>query len=292
MRAISEIRPTIVGAALLLLVALLPPVRAQQGGAAPATKPLVPVAASTLADRPEPYYGERVTVTGAVEQILSPTAFLLDQDKTKSTDRTVLILVPTLNAALDLNTYVTAIGEVLRFDPAEIAARFKEYTLHMTPETADRYRGRPAVMATTVLNGAMVDLARRLPPPMTPAEEAFSKVMKRVGPAFAALRKGIEASSADLAREQAVVLRQAFAETEAFWKARGGADAIGWAQDARKQAESIERGVAGGRWDEVKASATELGAACQSCHAQYRERFDDGSYRIKGGSGPEARISR
>jgi len=24
-----------------------------------------------------------------------------------------------------------------------------------------------------------------------------------------------------------------------------------------------------------------LGQSCQSCHAAYRERFDDGSYRIK-----------
>ena len=37
----------------------------------------------------------------------------------------------------------------------------------------------------------MTDLAKRLPPPMTPAELALSKVMKQVGPGFTALLTAI-----------------------------------------------------------------------------------------------------
>ena len=90
-------------------------------GAAPAapapgtpTKPYVPLAASTLADHPDTYYGEFVTVTGAVEQTLSKLAFSVDQDKTKSTGKDVIVVAPTLMEPVVANSYVTIIGEVPR----------------------------------------------------------------------------------------------------------------------------------------------------------------------------------
>src|SRR6202011_6065334 len=107
-------------------------------------------------------------------------------------------------------------------------------------DVAAKYLGRPAVIATTVLNAKMVDLAKRLPPPMTAGQKGLSKVMKRVAPAFAALRQAAEGSNADGATQNAVVLKQAFTETEAFWKAKSKADAVKWAQSARLPTESIE----------------------------------------------------
>jgi cytochrome c556 len=255
-------------------------------GSAPAPKPLVPVVASTVAANPDAYYGETVTMTATVDRILSPTAFSLDQDRTKSTGQDVLVLAPTLNGAVDLNAYVTVFGEVMKFDPAEVAKKAKDYKIDLPADAAAKYEGRPVVIATTVLNAKMVDLAKRLPPPMTPDEEALSKIMKRVGPAFAALRQAADGSKMDAAHENAVILKDAFGETESFWKSKSRSDATKWAQDARAQAESIERDVATGKWDAVKASAGTLGQSCQSCHTAYRERFDDGSYRIKtGGTG-------
>src|SRR5689334_13303076 len=41
-------------------------------------KPLVPVAASSVAANPDPYIGEYVTMTGAVEANLSKTSFSVD----------------------------------------------------------------------------------------------------------------------------------------------------------------------------------------------------------------------
>ena len=67
----------------------------------PAAKPLVPVAASTLAKHPEPYYGERVSLTGAVEASVGKLAFSVDQDKTKTMEQQVLVVVPRLNAPID-----------------------------------------------------------------------------------------------------------------------------------------------------------------------------------------------
>jgi len=42
--------------------------------------------------------------------------------------------------------------------------------------------------------------------------------------------------------------------------------------------------VTAGKWDEAKATVGTLQTACGRCHGQYRERFDDGSFRYKSGS--------
>jgi cytochrome c556 len=116
---------------------------------------------------------------------------------------------------------------------------------------------------------------------MTAEEEAFSKVMKQVAPAFAALRAGIDATNVENATKNTAVLKQAFTDTEAFFKPKKP-DATAWAADARKHVESIQAAVAAGKWDEAKATAGTLQQACGQCHGQYRERFDDGSFRYKG----------
>src|SRR5215831_11505851 len=47
--------------------------------AAPAQKPYVPTSAASLARNPAAYMGENVTVTASIEQILSKSAFVLEQ---------------------------------------------------------------------------------------------------------------------------------------------------------------------------------------------------------------------
>ena len=248
--------------------------------AAPA-KPLVPVAASTLAAHPETYYGERVTMTGAVEQSLGTLVFSVDQDKTKTLDQQILVLAPRMNAPVEVNTYVTVIGEVLAFDSAEVAKRAKDYPVELSPEIAAKFKGRPVIFATNVINTAGTDLALRLPPPMTAEELALQKAMKAIAPASASLRADADKMDANLAKEHAAALKQAFAQTEAIWKAKGKADAVQIAADARKLAETIELDAAAAKWDEVKTSAGTLNTKCGACHGVYRERFDDGSFRIK-----------
>jgi hypothetical protein len=259
----------------LLLVTIV--VRAQQTSG----KPIVPVAASTLAEAPESYIGQLVSVTGAVEQTFSKSVFAIDQDKTKSTGRNVLVVAPTLNGSVELNSYVTVIGEVVRFDSGEVAQRLPQYALDLSADAIARFRGVPAVLATAVVNTALVDLARRIPPPLTPEEEAFDKVMKQIGPAFTALRQGLTDANAATAKTQTDILRQGFTDTIAFWKGKGRTDAITWASDARRQVEAIERSAEKNEWDAAQESASGVGKICQSCHGAYRERLDDGTYRIK-----------
>jgi cytochrome c556 len=259
---------------------------AQQAGAPaepPQTsppKPLIPVAASTLAAAPDPYYGEPVSLAGIVDQTLSPTAFSVDQDRT-GTGKDVLVVAPKLQRQVAANTYVTVIGEVVRFDPAALASKLKEYKLDLAADVAGRYTGRPAVIATSVVDSTGTDVARRLPPPMTAEEEAYQKLMKQIASSNGALRKAIETPDAKVAAEHSGALRKTFAEVEAFWRTQRQQDAVRWAQDARKLSENIERSIAAGRWDAVKSHAGHLGKTCQACHGVHRDRFDDGSYRIK-----------
>jgi cytochrome c556 len=247
----------------------------------PSPTPLVPVAASTLAADPSPYFGQHVTLMAAVERRLSPHAFSVDQDRTRTTGHEVLILTRALHGPLDPGSYVTVIGEVVRFDPGDIAPRAPDFLLDLSSEVLAAYRGRVAVLATSVINAALVDLARRLPPPMTADEEAYDRLMKRIGPAFTALRQAVAAANADAVREHTAVLTQTLADTESFWRQRAKADAAGWSRDARTHLETLTRAAAGGQWDAVKTAATGLQQTCANCHGTYRERVDDGSYRMK-----------
>src|SRR5687768_18597750 len=90
-------------------------------------KPLVPVAASSVAKNPDPYVGEYVTLTATVESNLTKTSFSVDQDKTKSTGQEVLVLAPNLQKPADQNGYVTVIGQLIKFDPAEVEKNLKGY---------------------------------------------------------------------------------------------------------------------------------------------------------------------
>ena len=254
----------------------------RQGG--PPAKPIVPLAASTIVSNPEAYLGEYISVTAAVEQLLTKSTFSVDQDKTKA-DKEILIIAPTLTGAVEANTYVTVLGELVKFDPDEIRKKTKNYSLDLSPEQIAKYKGTPAVVATAVVvNSTGVDIAKVLPPPLTPEEEAFQKVMRQVGPANTALRGAIEKMDATAVKDQTAILAKAFTQTEAFWKTRGKPDAVGFAAEAKKHADAITTAVSAGKWDEVKASAGPLGQQCQGCHTAYRERLDDGSFRIKAGS--------
>lgn len=255
------------------------PPAAPAAAPAPPQKPLVPLVSTTLSGKPDAYYGENVTLMAIVDQTLSPTAFSVDQDKTQSTGKDILVLAPRLNEPIELNTYVTVIGEVVKFDPAD--AKVKDRLTGFAPDAFVKFTGKPAIVATNVINAAMNDVARRLPPKMTAEEEAFQKVMQKVGQANGAFRGIIEKSDVKGAQEQAASLKQAFVATEAFFKPHGKTDAIGWAQDARKSAEAIEVAAVAGKWDEVKATTGNLGKMCQTCHTAYRERYDDGSFRAK-----------
>ncbi|HEY7284380.1 MAG TPA: hypothetical protein VH497_02975 [Vicinamibacterales bacterium] len=266
-----------------------PPAQGAQGGgqrgATPA-KPIVPLAVSTLLAHPDQYLGEYISLTAPVEQALTKTAFSVDQDKTKP-DKEILVVAPTMTGTVDANAYVTVLGELVKFDPDDVKKKTAKnnYSIDLSPDQIAKYKGQPAIVATAVVvNSTGVDIAKVLPPPLTPEEEAFRKIMLQVGPANTALRTAIDKMDAAAVKDQAAILSRAFTQTEAFWKTKGKTDAMGFAAEGKKHADAITTAVAAGKWDDVKASATPLGQQCGACHGAYRERLDDGSFRIKAGS--------
>jgi hypothetical protein len=267
-----------------------PPAPAGRGAAAapaaPAPKPLVPVATNTIAANPDAFYGQAVTITASVEEILSKTSFTIDQRRVgdaammKHAPTDVLVLVPNIQRPVDLKSYVTVMGDLMKFDPVEVAKKAKDYKIDLPPDAATKYAGRPVLIATSVINDKFDDLAKRLPPPLTTEEEAFQKVMRQVGPAAAAFRPAVDSSNVEVATKNAAVLQKAFADTEAFWKPKKAEPTL-WAQNARKEVEAVQAAIAAGKWDDAKTHAATVAQACGQCHGVYRERFDDGSFRVK-----------
>lgn len=281
-------RRTFPGVAAALVAAWVAVASAQRGGgpdgAAPAPPPYAPLATTVLAKNPERYIGKRVTLTAMVARVLTKSAFSIDQHgKNGAAGHDVLVLAPILNGPVEAGKLVTVAGELVTFDPSAIEAKVKGYRLELASDLVEQYRGRPAVIAKVVVNDAMVDLAMRLPPPMSADEKVLDDAMKKVGAAFAALRTGVDASNANAAGPNVAVLKQAFVQTESFWKAKGVDQAVTLAREAATRVDAIEKASAGGDWDAAKKSVATLNQSCQSCHTSYRERFDDGSFRVKAG---------
>lgn len=252
---------------------------------APPPKPLVPVATNTIAAYPDAFYGQSVTITASIEQIFNKSSFTVDQHRfgdapapEKPTD--LLVLVPNIQRPVDLKSYVTVMGELMKFDPAAVAEKAKDYKVDLAPEVLAKYEGRPVLIATSVINDKFDDVVLRLPPPLNADEEAFQKVMRTVGPAAAALRPAVESSNAEVATKNAAILQKGFADTETFWK-RKKAEPKRWAQNARKEVEALQAAIAASKWDEAKTHAATVAQACGQCHGVYRERFGDGSFRVK-----------
>lgn len=246
------------------------------------TKAIVPVAASSVAAKPDQWLGEYVAMTGIVEASLGQMAFTVDQDKTKAAPE-VLVLSHRMSDPVVPNTYVTVIGLLMKYDAADVAAKSKAHA-HDLGANAAKYEGKPVVLATSVVNDKMLDLARFIPPPMTPEEEALQKAMRGVPGASGEMRKGADGSNVELATKNIATLAAAFTETENFMKKRGKLDAVKWAAEARANVLAVEKAAKAGAWDDAKKAAAAVGGACGTCHTPYRERLEDGSFRFKAGS--------
>jgi len=271
----------LVAAGALVIVAGIA-VRAEQGQGGGGRGGMVPMAASTIARYPAAHMGETVSMMAAVEAQLSRTVFTVDQDGTK-TGEEILIIAPTLQTPPQANAYVTIQGEVFKFDPAEVAKKARNYTLDLSPELIAKYQGKPAVLATVVVTSALVDIAKRVAPPMTPAELAFRQNMLTIDGGAKALVAGMDQPNPAVLKDTIAGMKKAYTDVEAFFKGRNTEDAIKWAGDSLKIVTDMEAGLAAGKLEVVKAGTTSVRAICAQCHGVHRERQDDGTFRIKSG---------
>ena len=135
-------------------------------------------------------------MTGSVEANLTKTSFSVDQDKTKATGKEVLVLAPTLQKQADPNGYVTVIGQLIKFDEKEVAAKLKDYQIDLSPADIEKFKGKPVVLATAVINTSGIDIAKKPIPPMTADDLALQKIMTKLPPAQAAVRKSLDSKDA------------------------------------------------------------------------------------------------
>jgi cytochrome c556 len=279
--------PLVAAVTLLILTAASP--GAQRRGN-DNTSQGAPVATNTILQNPDAYYGKPVTMSAAVEQVLSRTAFLVDQRKAvsakevKAIGQPILVIAPYLTGALDEKNYLLMRGEIVKFDPAALARVAAGYTLDLAPDVGAKYQGQPVLVATSVIDSRYTELAKKPIPPPRGEEVSMTTLMKTINPAFAALRTAVQESKADVVTLNVATLKPAFTETETIWDGLGQSAAAEYAREARAHAASIEAAAAAGDWDAVKASAGALNQMCQNCHGAYRERQDDGTFRFKPGS--------
>jgi mono/diheme cytochrome c family protein len=239
------------------------------------------VAASSVIAKPDQWVGEYVALTSVIDASLGPMTFTVDQDKTKSTGNDVLVLAHRMSDPVTPNTYVTVIGLLMKYDAAEVAAKSKAHAHALPAAAVSKYAGRPVILATSVVNDRMLDLARFIPPTMTPEEEALQKAMRGVPAASGEMRKGADASNVEMATKNVATLTAAFTEVENFMKKRGKTDAVKWAADARANVLAVDKAAKSAQWDAAKIAAASVGGSCATCHTPDRERLEDGSFRFK-----------
>jgi hypothetical protein len=245
-----------------------------------------PVATNTIVDAPDRYFGRLVTITAGVERMTSKTTFLMDQQKVagpkdvKAVGKPILVIAPYLTSQLDQKKYFLVRGQVVKLEPSALAKLAPDYVLDLPSDIGAKYRGQPVLVASSVLDSTYVELAKKPIPPLTQTDVALTAAMKTISPAFNALRTAAQESKADVVKTNLAEIGPAFAQAESVLGNLRHA-AAAQARDARTQVASIETALAAGNWDAVKSSAAALNQTCQNCHAAFRERQDDGTYRIK-----------
>jgi len=284
-------RRLVITSTLLLLVWSVAPEaqRGRRGGGGNANAGL-PLATNTILRNPAVYYGKQVTVSAGVDQMLSKTAFVVDQwkmtgpNEAAAIGRPILVVAPYLTAALDTRSYMLMRGELVKFDTSAIARVAAEYKIDLGPDLWANYQGQPMLLAVSVINSTYTELAKKPIQPPTANELAMSDAMKTISPAFTALRAAADESKPDLVVQNIAKLQPAFAQTESIWDGVGQASAAQFARDAQEHLAAIQRDAAAGNWDKVKFTAGKLNQVCGSCHGTFRDRADDGSFRFKAGS--------
>jgi cytochrome c556 len=112
-------------------------------------------------------------------------------------------------------------------------------------------------------------------------EKAFQKHMKLVGKTTKAFKANFESKNAAAIEKDGAATADAYKAMAAFFKARKNDDAVKWSDDSAAGASGAAVAAKAGNWDKVKSEWGAVGKNCKSCHDKYREKLDDGSYKIK-----------
>jgi hypothetical protein len=253
--------------------------RGQGAPAAPAPDP-IPTSAASIMKNPALYVGKPVTATASVARMIAATVFTIDQNRSTAQGE-VLVIAPALAKAPTADAYVTVVGNLIAFDPAEVSTRLPNYKLELPMDVITAFKGKPAILATAIIASDFTDLTKKPAGPVTPNDEKLSALMRQISPASAALRTAITAKDAAAVKTRTAELKKLFTDVQDVFKGINVMTAMLFASDAMKHAEAANTAAAAGQWDDVTAASTALSGTCTTCHNAHRERQDDGTYRLK-----------
>lgn len=250
------------------------------GAATPAAPDPIPTSAASIVTFPASYLGKTVSVMAGVTRQITPTVFVVAQNHDPARGE-VLVITSQLVTRPATDANVTVIGEALAFDPAAVQAKLRGAALTVPADVVNAFLGKPAIVATAVIDMKMTDLTKRPPAPMTPDDETLSRIMRQVNPAVTALRTAATAGDAAAAQARTAELKKFFTDAQAVFTARSLATATRFAADALRAIDMTGAAVTAGKWADATAAATTLQGTCTPCHNAHRERQDDGTYRLK-----------
>jgi cytochrome c556 len=115
-------------------------------------------------------------------------------------------------------------------------------------------------------------VAQEKPYPVFTAEH-FVAAMKTVGQAFAAVTASIGRKEFEDSKSYLAISRDRLATTITFWRDRKKDDAIKMLRDAVNRMDDLDVALSADTIDPavVAVRVKQVGAACQACHAIYRE---------------------
>jgi len=138
--------------------------------------------------------------------------------------------------------------------------------------------------AVLLVSAGTLAAADKQYPVFTP--DNFVNNMKLVGRNFAAVNAALAKSDYDTAKAQLTRSRELLAITITFWRDRKKDDAIKILRDGLSEMDELDASLSAEKIDPAAATALakQAGAACQACHAAYREQDPaTKAFRVKAG---------
>jgi cytochrome c556 len=136
------------------------------------------------------------------------------------------------------------------------------------------------------VGGGALTTGQEKPYPIFTAEQ-FVSAMKTVGQAFAAVNASLGRNEFEDSKAYLVISRDRLATTITFWRDRKKDDAIKMLRDAVARLDDLDAALSADTIDPaaVAARVKQVGAACEACHAIYREQDPvTKAYKLKTGT--------
>lgn len=131
-------------------------------------------------------------------------------------------------------------------------------------------------LATWLAAGAVVCMGAVLTAANEKPTAAFQNLMKTAGGSLQSIGKNAEAKNYDGIAADAAKLKTTFAEVGKFWTEKKVETALTACRSTYQAANDLETAAKAKNDDGIAAARKSLGAGCQGCHSQHREKTADG----------------